>query len=184
MSKEKKVTVSEKYKTPVGRVSYPNVHEADNNSEFADGKYKITLLIPKETDIKIIKQACHEAATTRWPGVKEGQYNVFFQDGDNLAKPKTEAKGCWVVKFKSKNAPRIVGPDVKPLEAGEMIYGGCWARVSFRAGAYDSPQSPIKKSVTLYLQNVQKIKDDAPFGGSSPEDDFDVEEVPAGEDVI
>jgi len=136
-------------------------------------KYGITLLIPKDTDISEMEDIVRETAKEEWPKLKPGAYDSPITDGDEA---KYEGyKGYWVVKFRSKNRPRVVGMNPKVQLEEEEFQAGCEARVSYTPNAYDV----AGKGVNFYLGNVQKTGVGEPFAAvTDPEDDFDEIEPP------
>ena len=178
----------EKFNTPVGRFSYPHVFKKAQGMDGAEGKYEVTLLIPKTTDIadlkKRLEEVGKEAFGAAWKGV-EKQKNPTIRDGDEIAnEKKAEGKdgetfrGNWVVRPRTSRRPGVVGPDKRPIEDEEQIYGGCWGRLNVTPGSYNTSGN---KGVTLYLNAVQKAKDDEAFGGGrvDPDSVFEAMEAPA-----
>lgn len=189
--------------SPVMRCSFPFVHKADVGGEYSKGDYNITCFIPKEreAELKSIKQACMAAAKQDWPDIKFNQLEHPFRDGDEDGG--NAYAGSIFFKSKTKRKPQIVGPDLQPLAEGEEVYGGCYVRVSVVAASYyrpgevlvekpDGSQQKKKKQirgVTLYLNNVQFVKDGERMGGgSNPSEDFEeidpseFDEMEEGED--
>jgi len=170
--------------TPLGRFSYPSVFErAKAMEDGKEGKYEVTLLIPKKSDISALKDAIDkvgkEAFGKKWDGDANSP-KPRIKDGDALAarleredKPKAAAvyRGHWVVRTQSGKRPGVVGPDRQPIEDKDEVYGGCWGRLSVTPGSYTQLGN---WGVTLYLNNVQKVRDDEPFGGDGikAEDEF------------
>ena len=172
--------------SPRGRVSFPHLDKPDE-SKFGGGKYKLTLLFPKDQELKDLKAAVIEAAKKKW-GEKIDFKTITppFRDGDKKAseaeadgKDMAAYKGCVFITAKTKNKPGIVGPDRKPLETGDTVYGGCYARASLTACTYEKdeevtvekPDGSVNKvkrkvrGVTFLLNSVQKLAEGEAFGG-------------------
>lgn len=174
--------------SPLGRFSYPHVFERAKNlsDPSKDGKFEVTLLIPKRTDISALKAAVEkvgqEAFGAKWKGQDRLTHPVI-KDGDEKDDP--ICAGHWVIRAKSNKKPGVVGPDRNPIEDKDEVYGGCWGRISVTPGSYTQLGN---WGVTLYLNNVQKVRDDEPFGGSGgvkAEDEFAsyAEEVASSDDL-
>lgn len=179
---------SERIITPLGRFSYPSVFErAKSLDESKEGKYEVTLLIPKKTDISVLLAAVEkvgkEAFGAKWKG-QDRQTHPTIRDGDEKDDP--VCKGHWIIRAKTNKRPGVVGPHgpngerPEPIEDKEEIYGGCWGRLSVTFGSYTQLGN---WGVTAYLNNVQKVRDDEPFGGSGPkaEDEFESFEAVAAD---
>lgn len=171
--------------TPPGRVAFPSVFKPRENTldPGKDPKYEITLLFPKDLELAAIKGAIAAAIKKEYtdtgkkipPGFKKD----IFKDGDSEQNCEKQGyPGHWAVTFRSKYPPGVVSNEKLPNgafrtldEKSREMYGGCWARVAFRAYCYDAK---VNKGVSLELLNVQKVRDDEPFGRgpSDPNDDF------------
>jgi hypothetical protein len=183
-----KDTYGEKFNTPVGRFSYPHVFKKGEGKNGKDGKYEVTLLIPKATDLAPLRARLEavgkEAFGAVWKGVDK-QKNPTIRDGDEYADDKkAEGKdaevyrGMWFIRARTSKRPGVIGPDKKPIEDEEKIYGGCWGRLNVTPASYNTDGN---KGVTMYLNAVQKAKDDEAFGGGAvdPNEAFDALEEPA-----
>ena len=163
-------------KTPV-RLSYVHLNEP-RKSDTGD-KYGSLLLIPK-TDTATVKQINDAVAAARAAGVANGLRNAAnfkspLRDGDgekpNGGEYGPECKGCWVLNASSKRQPKVVDRRVQPILDPDQIYSGMWAIVDINFACFSVPAN---SGIACYLNNVQKIRDDEPLGGSAakPEDVF------------
>ncbi len=165
-------------KTPV-RLSYCHLNaprKADDNST---PKYGALLIIPK-TDTATVKQLNDAIAEARVAGAAKGIRNAQnfpspLRDGDGQ-KPRggnygPECKGCWVLNTSSTRQPKVVDRRVQPILDPDEIYSGMWAIVDINFACFSVPSN---SGISCYLNNVQKIRDDEPLGGSPsrPEDVF------------
>lgn len=174
LGKKSENVFGKRVKTPLGRFSYPSVFtRAKSLEEGKEGKYEVTLLIPKKTDISELESAINavgkEAFGEKWKGI-DRQTHPTIRDGDEKDDPIYH--GHWVLRAKSNKRPGVIGPDRQPIEDKDEIYGGAWGRISVTPGSYKQLGN---WGVTLYLGNVQKVRDDEPFGGSGvkAEDEFE-----------
>ena len=182
-AKGKSSTIS----SPVMRASFPFVHKADSSGEYSKGDYNITCFLPKEREgeLKALKQACLQAAKQDWPKIKFNDLEHPFRDGSEEGNERYE--DAVFFRAKTTRKPTVVGPDLQQLPEGVEVYGGCYVRVSVVAASYYRPGEVIVekdgkrkktkqqiKGVTLYLNNVQFVKDGERLGGGSdPNEDFD-----------
>lgn len=99
---------------------------------------------------------------------------------DQAEKIKEEGKmeglvaGSLFFTTRSTRPPGIVAADNSRITEEKDIYGGCWVRVSVTAFPYGGPGTEFTPGVSLWLSNVQKLRDDTPFGGMAiaPEEEF------------
>ncbi|MDD4352278.1 MAG: DUF2815 family protein [Candidatus Gracilibacteria bacterium] len=183
------------YTTTAFRVSYPDLfvpkaQMGDTNKM----RYTLNMLFPKKAIVEALQNSGHRVskylATDELKGFKIAmaknaranfgpEVNLAalkitkFRDGD-LAKESgridENEKGYIVVRTSSKDKPRCYGPDMVEIIDPTEIYAGCWARAALTISPFFKPQH----GVTIYLNHVQKIADDAAFS-SRPraEDAFD-----------
>jgi hypothetical protein len=181
-AKEKKVAKNTQILTPEFRVSFPSVFQKKAAAEGQEPKYSIVMLVPKTTDLTAMKQAVVDALTEKW-GPDKAKWpkglRLPFRDGSEK-----DYEGYENVVFCSastKNRPGLVDRDVKPIIDPNEFYGGCYARATVAAFAYDKAGN---RGVSFGLRNIQKTRDGEPFSGrSKPENDFDSLPVPS-EDAV
>lgn len=185
MATEKMDITKKKCTTPEFRVSFPHVFEKHSGFEGQEAKYSCVMLFPKNTDLKGLKQAVHNAATEKW-GAKEKWpkgMRMPFRDGDEKA-DLAGYEGHIFVSASSKQKPQVVsnkkvdGAFPRIEKEDETFYAGCYARATLIAFAYDKMGN---KGVSFSLQNIQKLKDGEQFSGrKNADDEFD--EVEDGSD--
>jgi hypothetical protein len=165
----------EKMTTPTGRVSFPYVFEKAKAMEAGkEGKYEITLYIPKSEDISKLRANLEKVAKEAF-GAKfvslEKLKHPPIKDGDEKD-PSDPAYGHWIIRAKSAKRPVVVDASRSPIESKEAIYGGCYGRINITPSSYAQQTG---WGVTLYLNAVQKVKDGEKFGGGgvSAEDVFE-----------
>jgi len=165
----------EKMTTPTGRVSFPYVFEKAKSLEAGkDGKYEITLYIPKTEDISAfranLEKVAREAFGTKFVSLEKLKHPPI-KDGDDKD-PSDPAYGHWIIRAKSSKRPVVVDASRSPIESKDALYGGCYGRINITPASYAIPTG---WGVTLYLNAVQKVKDGERFGGGgvSAEDVFE-----------
>lgn len=174
----------EKMTTPTGRVSFPYVFEKAASLEAGkEGKYEITLYIPKSEDISKLRanleKVAKEAFGAKFQSLEKLKHPPI-KDGDDKD-PSDPAYGHWIIRAKSAKRPVVVDASRSPIESKEAIYGGCFGRINITPASYAIPTG---WGVTLYLNAVQKVKDGDRFGGGgvSAEEVFEALSVDANED--
>jgi len=167
--KEKKV-MGDKVMTPEFRVSFPSVFEARAFSEGQTKKFELTALFPAGTNLDAMKALAKQAAVDKWGDKIPAGLRSPFRDGSE--KPDLDGyEGTVFVKMTSLQKPGVVDQNVQPIIEPSEFYGGCYARASITAYAYDQMGN---KGVSFGLQNVQKLRDGDAFSGrGKPEDDFE-----------
>ena len=84
--------------------------------------------------------------------------------------PDGYVEGAIYLNLKSVNKPGLVDNQVQDIIDSAEFYGGCWARASVSVYAYAQGGN---RGVNFGLGNIQKVKDDTPFGNrTKAQDDF------------
>lgn len=162
---EKKVTGRQ---CPEFRVSYENVHKPKAFKEGQEAKYSVTMLFPKNADLKELKRAAQNALIekfgadkSRWPKNLKSP----FRDGDKES-DQPDYAGKIFVRASSKEKPGLVDQRLDPIASDErgreQFYSGCYARATLVAFAYDTQGN---RGVSFSLLAVQKTKDGDRLGG-------------------
>ena len=162
------------------RFSYVNIFEAQKNEDGTDGKYGLTLLIPKsDTDtLNKIKSAIAEArevfCSRNGATALPQKPNHTLHDGDGLKDSGEpygeECKGCYVIAVSSKQKPVIVDNMRNPITDPGEVYSGCYGRAAINFYGYSRNG---KKGISAGLQSIQKLHDGEPLGGArGSADDF------------
>jgi len=148
--------------SPKGRFAFPHLAKPDEGGQYSDGKFKVTLLIPKDSDMTALKQAIGSCAREAWGGkVKPKDLcHMPLRDGDEKTNLDGYA-GCWYVTAKSSKRRRIVDRKREDI-APEDAYGGCEGRLVLTAMSYEQGGKP---GVTFLLDTVQKLGEGQAFGG-------------------
>lgn len=157
--------------TPKFRVAFAHVHTPNE-----DGKYGLTMVFDKGTDLSKIKEMVKEAAVEKFTETKG--VNTPFKMGDEKAdrdEKYEDLRGKILVGCNTKFVPGIVDQSREPIMDMEEFYNGCFARASVSIYAWEYKG---KKGVSLNLNNLQKMADGEKYGGSfNPADDFEVVET-------
>lgn len=163
------------------RLSYVNLLAAKAGQDGGEPKYSAVVLVPKvpaenRAKIDAAIRAATEKARAKYGAAFPVQPKVSVHDGDGV-RPSDgqpfgpECKGHWVFTASSKQRPGIVDLNLQPILDSTQIYSGMYANVGVTFFGYNAPQN---KGIGVGLENVQKIADGEPLGGSraSADDDF------------
>ena len=158
-------------KTPV-RLSYCFINSPRPGENGQPGKYSAMLIIPK-SDTETVKQINAAIEAARAAGAAKGIRNTKnfpspLRDGDGQ-KPRggeygPECRGCWVLNSSSKRQPKVVDRRLQPILDPDEIYSGMWANVDINFACFSMSSN---SGISCYLNNIQKIRDDTPLGGSA-----------------
>lgn len=182
--------VNRRIVTPPFRAAYPKLFRPEQRSE-NDPKlyYGVEAIFSPDTDLTEMKKLAMQVAKEHWGDKQPKKLESPFKKGDEYneerEKQRPELEGCVFIRFNSTNKPEVVGknPNV-PITDESEIYSGCWMRASVYCHPYDNRKNPQQKNgITFLLNNVQKLKDDEPWGGQkqSAASDFDDDMSEKGE---
>ena len=179
--------MSTKVTTTEFRVAYPAVFRPKHNDLSGKDEYSVVALFPKGADLSKLKAAAQAAVIKKfgedkkkWPKSLKSP----FRDQADRAKendkgeevlPQGYEAGAIYINMKSAQRPGVVAQDMNEIIDESDFYGGCWARASINAYAYDIKGN---RGVAFGLNNLQKLKDDDAFGNrTKPQDDFSAVET-------
>lgn len=174
--------MSTKVTTPKFRVAFPKVFKAHRNDLSGKDEFSLVALFAKGEDLTSLKKAAQAAIEkkfgadrAKWP---KNLKTPFRDQGDRekenengeMVLPQGYEKGAIYLNLKSNQRPGLVGPDMGAIIDEADFYGGCYARASINAYAYDTKGN---RGVAFGLVNIQKLEDGDHFGNRTrPEDDF------------
>lgn len=136
--------------------------------------YSITAFFPPEADLSALKTAASEAVLKKF-GTLDKAPKVFrspFRVNGDQDKPQAGIPEDWTLMRFSMNEfdrngaqqrPGLVDASRQDIIDDSEVYSGAWFRAQVNASWYDMSGN---KGVGFYLQNVQKLRDDEPLGGS------------------
>ena len=174
--------------TAQGRICYAQ-NMTDGQEGQNDGKlrYACTLIFPPSSNLSLLKKKMAEIALEKCDGDKEKAAAAVaerFKEACFVDKGlDPEEYGDWVG-FRTGGStmrPSFVyanGKRVPDENRDEDVYSGRWARVSVSPAWYNYKNDKghtMNKGVTAFLQNVQLLDHDDPFGAAKPraEDQFE-----------
>lgn len=143
--------------TPRFTLSYPHVFEK-GKYEGKETNYNITMLFPKNTDLKDLRQKLFTAKIYQWGKDKAKWPTKFMReaitDGDEEGQPDAHA-GHWVIKATCKDKPPVVNASGEEILVASEIYGGALCRAVVQASAY--VVSKDNYGVKFYLKALKKV---------------------------
>lgn len=172
--------------SPIARLSFPVLFSpkaagGKNAKPDADKKFSLSLLIPPECDIDMLKKAAGDAAMAEWGSkAKDMKIKSPFLKAEDY-KYEGYIAGWRLIRASSKTKPKVVEARngvIEPVteDDAEIVYPGRWCTVSLNPFTYDNTGN---KGVTFGLNNVMLLHHDDSLGGRmSAEDEF---EAPGGD---
>jgi hypothetical protein len=168
--------------TPVGRASFPHLSKPNQY-----GKYALTILLPKDNPkvqefVKWLKDTVKSEAlgVAGEQGLNAAMADFqAFKDGDNITAFKTyraEYAAHWVLSAGKKadfGKPTVVNRHKQPIDPSE-VYAGCDVMAFIDVFGY---KYAAKKSVSIGLQHVMKVNDNAAFTAAGVPVDSAFEDV-------
>jgi hypothetical protein len=168
------------------RLSFEHVFKPASFDDGQDPKYSADLIVPKNhPDLPALKRALFEAGQETFPNdfTKAGAWPRGFScslkdadvetdnSGTVLAEKYDSYKNSYILKANSNKRPVVINrAKAAVTEEDGLIYSGCWVNVSLGIAGYT--YGKMTKGVKAYLNGVQFVKDDEPFG-SNAMNDFD-----------
>ncbi len=169
--------------TPAATAAYAWLQKPDEGQEYSDGKFKVTLLLPKG-DAEVIDFISKMTPLVEDLAVKEfgklpSNFKYPWKDGDDT--DKDEFKDHWMMPSKSKYLPGYVDAAKKPLAVEDAPMSGDEIRLAVVFGAYSAGGA---KGVSAQLRNVMLVERRNKSGdafaeieaveSANAEDDFDI----------
>lgn len=163
------------------RLSYTHLDKPYAQQPGQEAKYSATILVPKQpgTNKGAIDFAIAEAtrkAVEKYGKAFPSAPKISVHDGDGTRPSDNqpfgdECRGCWVFTAGNKQKIDVVDTNLQLILDPTAVYSGMYANVGVTFFGYNAPQN---KGVGVALDNVQKIADGEPLGGTraSAEDDF------------
>lgn len=171
--------------TCVGVALFPRVFKPEkyDDNEEGEGSYTVTLALDKEDREEIVwfkklKKAIERVIKEEWGSKPPRKLMRPYADGDSddfeEANYRESVTGKWLIKFKSKYKPEVIGKDGLPLTEEDM-YSGALVRISFVIKAWGTEKKSRGRGVSLYFKHIIKIDDGERLAGTgiSAEEQFE-----------
>lgn len=154
------------------RMSFPHFFEPQETD--GGDRYQANFLFPpnwkKQPDFKKFEDALYQCMEDKF-GDERDWPNGRNDRGPDQVVRKAEEKdyegykpGWFFLKAASRDPVGIVDANREEVTNPREIYGGRWCRISVTVKAYDNKS----KGVGVYLNSVQVLDHDEPFGGRGP----------------
>lgn len=158
MAKKERVEIT----TPKFRVSFPSLTKTTTYQGKDTGKYEVTMLFDKSTDLTplkaAVKQAVDVALASEFKGKLPEGFKMPFKKGDD-SKYKGYEGTIWA-KAKSTFMPKCFDTKLSPIiDVEKDVYAGCYARASITVNVYQG-------GVNFYLNAIQKLGEGEKLSGS------------------
>ncbi len=147
--------------TPKARMSFPNVFVAKAFEEGQKAKFGLSILIPPNADISLLKEAAAKVAKEKWGGkLPDKMKNPFLKAGEYDTT--RDFEGWTLIRTTAVSKPGIVNAAGQNVTEESEVYPGRWCSASVRAFAWEMKTG---KGVSFGLQNIQLLDHDEPLGG-------------------
>jgi len=181
------MTEQQRWTTPKGIVSFPHVFKP--NSFQGKEKYEISLLVPADVDLKVLKAAVIAAAKDKFgkhpKDIKNWQSP--FKDGNIKFSDDEEKYAIYedkiVLTARSEYQPGVVDQKKQEIIDEEEFYAGCQGRMSVNLYGWTFGN---KNGVSFGLVAAQKMAEGEKLGGGRPDasnlfDDETAEDTGSGD---
>lgn len=165
-----------KLTTPEFRGSFVNLVKARAIEAGKEPKFSVMIVLPKGTPetsafLGKLKKALDDAYAAKHgklvPSATMKHYPI--KDGATIGIEGMEKS--WCITAANKYKPGAISRAGEKLLSEDELYSGAWYRVSVSAWAWSHATGG--KGVSVNLESVLKVKDDARIGGgSNPDEDF------------
>jgi hypothetical protein len=157
------------------RLSFAHLFELPKPKEGITPKYGANLIFPPTADLLVLKDACAEAARTKWPNFGQAggpKLRTPFKDQSEMFgrfKGFGE-EGQYIIVTSDERRP-VVDQRMQAITDKTRAASGFWAIVSIRPFVYDKG---VNKGVSFGLQSTMIVAEDTVLsgGGSNPQADF------------
>lgn len=165
--------------SPIARMSFPNLFTARAGKNAKEGdkkKFGVTLLIPPQCDISLLKEAAKDAIIAEWGSKwQDMKLRSPFIKAETINYEGYE-KGWTVIRASCLSKPRVVITENDAFtrldeENPEVVYPGRWCTVSLNTFTFNINGN---KGVSFGLNNVMVLYHEESLGGRmKPEDEFE-----------
>jgi hypothetical protein len=161
-----------KLRTSVFRAAFVNVFQARKAPGNDRESFSLVALFAKDDPwLKEAKQAAAAACRKKWGNEIPKNLKNPFKDGASKADLDGFGPEVTFLNFKTYQRPGVVDGALQAIIDPSDFYSGCYARATVTA--YADNHKVGGPYVSFFLNNVQKVKDGAPFGRTRAENDFE-----------
>ena len=156
--------------TPKGLAHFSYVDKPDTEGQYSDGKYKVTVSFPADSDfVKTLEEKVDALLKEQYGDRIPRNVNSPVRYGDETTME--SMSGRVFIRAKTSKQPVVVDAQKQTLPEGVTVFSGDTVKVAMTLAVYDAP---TMKGVTAYLDAVQLIE--KRNSGSSAADMFGVED--------
>ena len=179
--------------TPIGRLSFPNLFapKIEKNDKGDEVKmWNCNLIFPDTADLSELKAAANEAAKAKWQTKIPSNLKSPFRNTSDYADRHDgyQDPGTFISFKRDAGPPGVINGDQSKISPeSNLVYAGCFGRVSCYAYAWHHPKNG--PGVSFKLIGFQKTGDGDPLGSDVPfsaemfpvADGFDAGVAPSGD---
>lgn len=168
--------------TPIcGIARFPHIYKPDTEGKYADNKYKLSVMFPKDGPgvVEFVEKMTTLTADSDFDIVKDGDevYKKKLKKDPEKAKKLEGLQGHFIITAKTKHQPELKGQDGKALNGVERIEPGDLVQMGVKLGKQFEVAG--KEGYPVYLQVVRLVKKRNGADGSRYDDVFDaIEDEP------
>jgi hypothetical protein len=184
LSKAIYVQKTDTYVTCQGIISFAAIAKKwkDKAKPDDDGQFALSLIVPPDSDISVLKEAAMTAAKEKLGAKVKGAKSPFLDAAEKLDADRMpegfDPTGWTMIRANTyQQRPNVMFANGTPVPEDEIldeVYNGRWARMSIRPHAFDRDGN---KGVKFYLQNIQLLEEGEKWpstgGRSRAEDEFE-----------
>jgi hypothetical protein len=169
--------------TPKGLAHFAYVNKPDTEGMYSDGKYKITVSFPADSEfVKTLEDKVQALLTEQYGDriPRNANSPIKYGDDQDNDKMRETMAGRVFIRAKTAKAPVVVDAKKQALPEGLTVFGGDTVKVAMTLAVYEAGSG---KGVTAYLDAIQLLeKRNAGGAGADAfgiEDGFSAESTPA-----
>lgn len=150
--------------TPPVRLCFLSVFEPSTVLDGTDSKYRVTLLLPPDADLKPYYAALGHAMKEKW-GEKPANFRKDLnpiKDCEDKSNISGFLPGWHFIRATSQSAPALVDQRLNKIVDKSLLYPGCWAHVNINAYGFDRKTGA---GVTFGLNAIQFVRHDERLDG-------------------
>lgn len=167
-----------KFKTPIGRLSYPALFEPESFKD-SKAKYKCAIIFDdSEVDLGFLKKLGKKVINEKFGDKIPKNLVTPWRDGEEREDSAGYGEGTTFMNVASDYKPLVIDRKSNKITDQTEIYAGCYVRLIVSPFVYTQP----KKGLSFGLLAVQKLKDGEAFGMSVSAADFGEDDLSNFED--
>ncbi len=156
--------------TPPFRAAFPKLFQPEQRVQSDPKKYYgVEAIFPPDADLSTLKKLASDVAKEHWGDNVPKKLISPFKNGneynEDRESPRPELTDCVFMRLNTTTKPDVVDIKRQAITDESEIYPGCWMRASIYCHPHDNRTDKTRANgITFLLNNVQKLKDDEPWG--------------------